>query len=112
MSPPSFRAREKKCGFITHAGQNIMCVFVLFSSQKQPVRDTPGDMWSPETWVYNQTQEPGTLTQLLLPLTAAVSQSLTVMVFPFFFNMHTLKESVSLFLKTPSLFRQTSLDQL
>lgn len=32
--------------------------FSLFSSQKQPVRDTLGDMWSPETWGYNQTQEP------------------------------------------------------
>ena len=32
--------------------------FFVFYSQKQPVRDTLGDMWSPETLAYNQTQEP------------------------------------------------------
>lgn len=33
-------------------------LFFVFSSQKQPIRDTLGDMWSPETLGYNQTQEP------------------------------------------------------
>lgn len=52
-----FRARENKCGFITHAGQNRR-FFFLFSSQKQPEGDTLGDLWSPETPGYSQTQEP------------------------------------------------------
>ena len=39
-------------------GPTHIVLFSLFSSQKQPARDTLGDMWSPETPGYNQTQEP------------------------------------------------------
>lgn len=58
LSFSPFRAREKKSGFITHAGQNRLSLFFLFSSQEQPMGDNLGDMWSPTTQGYNQTQEP------------------------------------------------------
>lgn len=57
LSLISFSARRKKCGFTTHVDQNRLLLFFLFS-QKQPVRDTLGDMWSPETQGFSQTQLP------------------------------------------------------
>lgn len=38
--------------------KQIVPVFYVFYSQKRPVRDALGDVWSPETLGYNQTQEP------------------------------------------------------
>lgn len=52
-----FRAREKKCGFITHAGQNRLLFLLLFITETA-WGGNPGDMWSPKTQGYRQTHEP------------------------------------------------------
>lgn len=70
-----FCVRGNKCGFITHAAQNILSFFPSFYSQRTACNRRPGRRGAPRYWLLIKHRSHSVLIQLLLLLTAAVTQS-------------------------------------
>lgn len=70
-----FCVRGNKCGFITHAAQNILSFFPSFYSQRAACNRRPGRRGAPRYWLLIKHRSHSVLIQLLLLLTAAVTQS-------------------------------------